>query len=117
MPKERGADVNETKRLLNQAVKRIIEDFFAAFVVPNLNRVEHSTNMDFLNVLLNNWTYIKVFAMVYKFILSKHQNHYMHAQEIKEDCYSVPQMVLHRVNIDILQKYNPKVINIINETF
>jgi hypothetical protein len=76
----RQDDVNGSKVLFNTSTKRAIDRFFNDFVSPNLSRVELSSNMDFLNVLLTNWGYIKVFAMTFKFILSKHSNHYMHAK-------------------------------------
>lgn len=102
---------------MNQRLKKIINHFFQSYVVPNLTRVEHSTHMDFLNVLLGNWAFIKLFAMVFKFILSKHQNHYMHAQEIKEDCASVPHLVLESVRINVLEKFKYKILSIITDTF
>lgn len=73
-------NVNQSKKMFNNTVRIAINTFFVDFVNVNLKRVATSSYMDFLNVLLINWGFIKVYAMTFKFILSKHQNHYMHAR-------------------------------------
>lgn len=113
----RQDDVNASKVMFNISTKRAIERFFNDFVSTNLKRVELSSNIDFLNVLLINWGYIKVFAMTFKFILSKHNNHYMHAKLINENSRSIAYLILEAVRLYILNAYQNKITLIINETF